>query len=60
MITHLVELLSITPVTNSGRKVTKTWHVFHEKIMMNTDSDASFEGKGVAYLAIVVYLCPIK
>ena len=51
MITHPVELVSIAPVTNSGRKITKTWH---EKIMMNTD--ASFEGKGVAYLEIVVYL----
>ena len=54
MITHPVELFSIAPVTNSGRKITKTWHVFHEKIMMN--ADASFEGKGVAYLEIVVHL----
>ena len=58
MITHPVELVSIAPVTNSGRKITKTWHVFHEKIMMITD--ASFEGKGVAYLEIVVYLSSKK
>ena len=54
MITHPVELFSIAPVTNSGRKITKTWHVFHKKIMMNTD--ASFDGKGVPYLEIVVHL----
>ena len=54
MITHPVEFVSIAPVTNSGRKITKTWQAFHEKIMMSTD--ASFEGKGVVYTEIVVYI----